>query len=81
MVVAPHPEPDTDITLPYYHDNGHPVWGNIPVKLSSMASTPHTTSAMSGRQRKFKILTPRLQVKTLSLLVLSLLPNRKFWIK
>ena len=49
MVVAPHPEPDTDITLPYYHDNGHPVWGNIPVKLSSMASTQHTTTVLARK--------------------------------
>ena len=47
MVVAPHPEPDTDITLPYYHDNGHPVWANIPVKLSS---THHHSSDSLGEE-------------------------------
>ena len=57
MLVAPHPEPDTDITLPYYHDNGKPVWANIPVKLSS---THHTTTVLRGEESKTKskILTP-----------------------
>ena len=51
MVVAPHPEPDTDTTLPYYHDKDLPVWANIPVKLSSMASPlpHHTTTLLAGK--------------------------------
>ena len=55
MLVAPHPEPDTDTTLPYYHDKDLPVWANIPVKLSS---THHTTTVLRSKT-KSKILTAK----------------------